>query len=65
MRPSGPYPSCRDFDRDRLLAFEPEAVHRVGEVDARVDRQPLHDPHAAVEIRVEREHPRAVGNRLQ
>ena len=53
-----------DLERQRLLAFEPQAVHRVGEVDAFLRREPLHDRHAAVEVGVEREHERAVGERL-
>ena len=53
-----------DLDRDRLLSLEPQAVHRVGEVDAPLGGEPLHDGHAAVEVGVERQHRRAVGQRL-
>ena len=49
---------------DRLLPFEAQRVHRVGQVDAAVGGEPLHDGHAAVEVGVEREHERAVGDRL-
>ena len=53
-----------DLERQRLLAFEPEAVHRVGEIDAALCGQPLDDRHAAVEVRVEGEDEGAVGERL-
>ena len=66
MTTSGHFPVelLHDLDRQRLLAFEPQAVHRVGEVDALFLGQPLHDRHAAVEVGVEREHAGAVGERL-
>ena len=60
-----PVPLLHDLDRDRLLALEAQAVHRVRQVDALLVRQPLHDAHAAVEVGVEREHQRAVRERLQ
>ncbi len=53
-----------DLERQRLLALEPQAVHRVGEVDRAFGGEALHDRHAAVEVGVEREHERAVGERL-
>ena len=49
---------------DRLLPFEAQRVHRVGQVDAALGGQALHDRHAAVEVGVERQHERAVGDRL-
>ena len=42
-----------DFNAHRFLAFEPQAVHRVRQVDAFFHREPLHDGHAAVEVRVQ------------
>ena len=59
-----PVELLHDLDADGLLSFEAQAVHRVREVDALLDRQPLHDRHAAVEIGIERQHERAVRERL-
>ena len=59
-----PIELLNDLERQRLLAFEPEAVHRVGEIHALFGGEPLHDGHAAVEVGVEREDERAVGERL-
>ena len=53
-----------DLDGDRLLALDAQAVHRVGQVDAPLLGDLLHHRHAAVEVRVEREHEGAVGERL-
>ena len=53
-----------DFRRNRLLAFYAEAVHGVGEVDAVVGGDLLHDLHATVKVGVEGEYDAAVGNRL-
>ena len=59
-----PVELLHDLDADGLLSLEAQAVHRVGEVDAFFDRQPLHDRHAAIEVGVERQHEGAVGERL-
>ena len=53
-----------DLDRHRLLPLDPERVHRVREVDEASARELLHDGHAAVEVRLEREDARAVRERL-
>ena len=59
-----PVELLHDLERQRLLTFEAEAVHRVGEVDAFFGGQALNDRHAAVEVGVEREDERAVCQRL-
>ena len=53
-----------DFDADGLLAFDPEGVHRIGQVKGFVLGDFLDEFHAAVEVGVEIEHERAVGDRL-
>ena len=53
-----------DFDADRLLAFHAQGIHRVGQVERFVLGDFLHQLHAAVKIRVQIQHERAVGNRL-
>ncbi len=53
-----------DLDADRLLAFEAQRVHRVGEVDHALGREALDDLHAAVEVGIQAEHERAVRERL-
>ena len=59
-----PVELLHDLDRQRLLSLEAQAVHRVRQVDALFRREALHDRHAAVEVGVERQHQRAVGERL-
>ena len=53
-----------DLDADGLLALDAQRVHRVGQVKRRVLGDLLHQLHAAVEVGVQVEHQRAVGNRL-
>ena len=53
-----------DFRRNCFLAFDAEAVHGVGEVNAVVLRDFLYNLHAAVKVSVEGEHDAAVRNRL-
>ena len=52
------------LDGHSLLALEPQTVHRVGEVDGALLGNLLHQRHAAVKVRVETQHERAVGERL-
>ena len=59
-----PVELLHDLDGDRLLAFDAQRVHRVGEVDQTFGGELLHDFHAAVEVRIEPEHQRAVRQRL-
>jgi hypothetical protein len=47
-----------------LLSFDAQRVHRVGEIDEAFHGEALNDRHAAVEVRVETEDERAVGERL-
>ena len=53
-----------DFDAHRFLALDPQRIHRVRQVKRFVLGDFLDQPHAAVEVGVEIEHERAVGNRL-
>ena len=53
-----------DLDPDGLLTFDPQAVHRVRQVDAVALGHLLHDLHAAIEIGVEGQHQCVVGDRL-
>ena len=53
-----------DLDADGLLALDAQRVHRIGQVDRIVPRHFLDDPHAAVEVGVERQHLRTVADRL-
>ena len=50
-----------DLDAHRLLTFDTQAVHRIGEVDSVAIRDLLDDLHAAVEVRVQGEDDGAVG----
>jgi hypothetical protein len=59
-----PVELLHDLDGDGLLPLDAQAVHRVREVDALFLGEPLDDRHAAVEVGVEREHERAVRERL-
>ena len=53
-----------DLDADGLLALDPKRIHRVGQVERRVLGDLLDQPHAAVEVGVQVEHQRAVGDGL-
>ena len=55
-----PVELLHDLDGHRLLALDAQAVHRVRQVDPLLLRDLLDDRHAAVEVRVEGEHQRAV-----
>ena len=59
-----PIKLAHNFDAHRLLPFDAQAVHRVGQVDAVVLGQLLDDAHTAVKIGVQRKDVRAVGDGL-
>ena len=61
---NGPAEFLADFRRNGFLAFDAEAVHGVGEINAVVLRDFLNDLHATVKVGVESEHDAAVRNRL-
>ena len=53
-----------DLDADGLLSLDAQRVHGIGQVDRLVLGDLLHNAHAAVKVRVQRQHQRAVGDRL-
>ena len=59
-----PVELLHDLDRHRLLPLEAQRVHAVGQVDALLGRQPLHQRHAVVEVAVDGQHGGPVGQRL-
>ena len=64
--PIGDFPPelLYQLDGHGLLAFDPQAVHRIGQINVALCRDLLHESHAAVEIRVQTEDERAVGEGL-
>ena len=59
-----PVELLHELDGDGLLPLDAEAVHRVGEVDRPLLGDLLDQRHAPVEVGVQREDERAVGQRL-
>ena len=59
-----PVELLNNLNRDRLLPFEPETVHGVGEVDSFFGREAFDNCHTAIEVRVESENLGAVGQGL-
>ena len=55
---------CWTISMAPSLALDAQAVHRVGQIDAPLLGDLLYHRHAAVEVRVERQHEGAVGERL-
>ena len=53
-----------DLDAHGLLPLDPERVHGIGQIDRLVLGDLPHHAHAAVEIRVQRQDQRAIGDRL-
>ncbi len=53
-----------DFNADRFLTLNAQTIHRVSKVNRIVLRHFLDNFHTAIEVGIEREHVRAVGNRL-
>ena len=59
-----PIELATDFNANRFLAFDPQAVHRICEVDGIVLGNFLNDFHAAIKVGVEGHYVSAIGNGL-